>query len=219
MASTLADTRQASALGGPLAGLSFVAGVAGATAAADSQYPRPWAEPDEVRKYFTGSASAARLSAAGQLVSSAALIPFTASVARLAGRAGRGAGALRAAAIAGGAFAAATQAASALVSMALTREENDLTRVKKLHRVAFLTGGAVHGVGLGVLAGALGLAGLRSGELPRKLSISSLAVAPAGILSPLGLVSRPTMAVIPAGRFSALIVSGIAGARLSRLPR
>ena len=54
------------ALTGPLAGASFIGGVAAAMALADSPYPRPGAEPAEVRRYFRGSPGAARVSVVGQ---------------------------------------------------------------------------------------------------------------------------------------------------------
>jgi hypothetical protein len=57
------------ALSGALAGGSFVGGVAGAMALADSPYPRPGSEPAEIRRYFRGNAGAARLSVVGQLIS------------------------------------------------------------------------------------------------------------------------------------------------------
>jgi hypothetical protein len=46
--------------------------------------------------------------------------------------------------------------------------------------------------------------------------VASLAVAPLGILSPLSLAAERTMPIIPIGRFSALLVSGIASVGLSR---
>jgi hypothetical protein len=67
-----------------------------------------------------------------------------------------------------------------------------------------------------VLVGALGLAGLRTGELPRQLALAGLASAAAGSLSPLYFVWEPAAWFIPAGRFSGLLVSGIAGVRLRR---
>jgi len=85
------------ALSGALAGGSFVGGVAGAMALADSPYPRPGSEPAEIRRYFRGNSGAARLSVVGQLISAASLARFTASVARLAARSGRGSRGLRAA--------------------------------------------------------------------------------------------------------------------------
>jgi hypothetical protein len=76
----------------------------------------------------------------------------------------------------------------------------------------------VHTVGFGVLVGALGLAGLRTGELPRPLAVAALASATASLLSPLYFVAEPAGWFIPAGRFSGLLVSGIAGARLASAP-
>src|SRR5215204_443988 len=179
------------ALSGVLAGGSFVGGVAGAMALADSPYPRPGSEPAEIRRYFRGNAGAARLSVVGQLISAASLAQFTASVARLA--------------------------TSALLSAALTggRGEQDASAAA-LHRLMFAAGGPLHGVGFGVLVGSLGLAGLRTGELPRPLALAGLASTVAGLLSPLYFVWEPAAWFIPAGRFSGLLVSGIAGVRLSR---
>ena len=47
--------RDPGALSGTLAGVSFVGGVAGAMAVADSPYPRPGSEPAEIRRYFRGA--------------------------------------------------------------------------------------------------------------------------------------------------------------------
>jgi hypothetical protein len=112
---------------------------------------------------------------------------------------------------------AASLAASALLSAALTgrRGEQDASAVA-LHKLMFAAGGPVHGVGFGVLIGSLGLAGLRTGELPRPLALAGLASAAAGSLSPLYFVWEPAAWFIPAGRFSGLLVSGIAGVRLGR---
>jgi hypothetical protein len=204
-------------MSGLLAGVSFIGGVAGASARADDPYPRPWAQPAEVQKYFTENAGAARLSATGQAVSSLSLARFTASVAKLAGRAGKHAPALQAAAIAGGAVASASLGASALCAAALSGHRGrDETTAATLHRRGFQAGGPVHGAGFGVLCGALGLAGLCTAELPRPVAITALVSAGAGLLSPLYFVARPAGWLIPAGRFPGLIVSGIVGVRLSR---
>jgi hypothetical protein len=74
-------------MSGPLVGISFVGGVGGGLALADHPYPRPGSPPEEIRRYFGESSAPGRVSAAGQLVSAASLIPFTASVVRLGGRA------------------------------------------------------------------------------------------------------------------------------------
>jgi mannose-6-phosphate isomerase-like protein (cupin superfamily) len=212
-----AELRDPGALGGPMAGASFVAGVAGALALADAPYPRPGAEPADVRRYFGGNPGAARLSAAGQLISAASLARFAGSVADLASRSDRGSRGLRVAAVVGGALAAASLATSALCAAALTarRGEED-AHTASLHRLMFATGGPVHGAGFGLLVGSLGLAGLRTGELPVPLVITGLASAAVGLLSLLYFVWEPAAWLIPAGRFPGLVVSAIAGARLSR---
>jgi hypothetical protein len=209
--------RDPGALSGALAGVSFVGGVAGAMALADSPYPRPGSEPAEIRRYFRGNAGAARLSAVGQLISAASLARFTASVARLAGRSGRGSRVLRAAALAGGGLAATSLATSALLSTALSgRRGEQEASAAAMHRLMFAAGGPVHSAGFGMLVGSLGLAGLGTGELPRQLALAGLPSAAAGLLSPLYFVWEPAAWFIPAGRFSGLLVSGIAGVRLGR---
>jgi len=213
----LTSFRDPGALSGPLAGVSFVGGVAGAMALADSPYPRPGSEPAEIHHYFRGSSGAARLSVVGQLISAASLARFTASVARLAARSGRGSRGLQAAALAGGGLAVASLATSALLSAVLTgRRGEQASSAVALHRLMFAAGGPVHGAGFGVLVGSLGLAGLRTGALPRPLALAGLASAVAGLLSPLYFVAKPAAWFIPAGRFSGLLVSGIAGARFGR---
>jgi len=209
--------RDPGALSGLVAGVGFLAGVGAGVARAHSPYPRPWASPGDVAAYFTENAGPARLSATGQAVSAAALARFTPAVARLAGRSGPGAEAVRAAAIAGGALAAASLATSALCTGALSgRRGREEATAAALHRRAFAAGGPVHGVGFGVLCGALGLAGLRTGELPRPLALAGLVSAVPGVLSPLFFVAPPAGWLIPAGRFPGLVVSAAAGVRLAR---
>ena len=134
--------RDRGAVSGLLTGLSFVAGVGGGSALADSPYPRPGSEPAEVRRYFTENVRSARLSATGQLVSSASLARFTASVARLAGRSGKGSEGLRKAALAGGALAAASLATSGLHTLALGgRWGRDGEGAARLAQRGFVFGG------------------------------------------------------------------------------
>jgi len=213
------SSRDPGALSGTLAGVSFVSGVAGAVTLADSPYPRPGSEPADIRRYFRGNAGAARISVVGQLISAASLARFTVSVARLAARSGRRSRGLQSAALAGGGLAVASLAASALCAVALTgsRGERESSAVA-LHRLMFAAGGPVHGTGFGVLVGSLGLAGLRTSELPRPLAVAGLASAVAGLLSPLYFVWKPAAWFIPAGRFSGLLVGGIAGIHLGRRP-
>jgi hypothetical protein len=204
------------ALSGPLTGVAFIGGLAAGLAVADAPYPQPGAKPAAIKRYFRGSARAARISVAGQLVSAAGLARFTGSVAALARESGQGARGLQAAAAASGAVAAASLAASALTSLALTRPtRRSNARVAALHRRVFIAGGPVHTAAFGVLVGCLALAGRSTGRLPKALTTAGLASGCAGALSPLGLVVEPAVLLIPAGRVSGLVVSGIAGARLS----
>jgi hypothetical protein len=218
MPGTAASRPDRGALSGLLAGASFIAGVAGAMALADDPYPRPGSEPAQVRRYFGRNSGPARLSAAGQAISAASLVQFTASVVRLAGRSGRGARALQAAAVAGGGLAAGSLAAAAGYAAALTGPAGDSDAgAATLARRAFVAGGPVHTAAFGVLVGALGLAGLRGGELPRPLAIAGLASAAVSVASPLYFVAEPAGWLIPVGRFSGLVVSGVAAVRLARL--
>src|ERR671910_312360 len=171
--------RDPGAMSGLLTGVSFIAGVGGAVALADSPYPRPGSEPAEVRRYFTENSRSARLSATGQLISTASLARFTVSVARLAARWGK-------------------------------EDES----AAKLARRSFVFGGPIHGVGFGVLTGALALAELRTCELPRPVAIIGLVSAASGLLSPLYFLEEQAGWFIPVGRFSGLLVSGISGGRL-----
>jgi len=209
--------RDGFALAGPVAAASFVAGVAAGNGLSDAPYPRPGASPDAIRRYFSDNAGPARMSVAGQLISAASLGTFASSVARLARRSGPGSGALQAAAIAGGALSVATLGLSALTSLRLTQgQADDPETALRLHRRVFLTGGPLHGPAIGLLTGALGLAGLRTGALPRWLSTASLAAAAAGMLAPSSIKTDSTVLLIPASRFAGLLFAGIAGGMLAR---
>lgn len=215
-----ATIRDPVALAGPLVGLTFLTGFGTAMAKAKAPYPRPGSTPEQIQRYFQGSASAARISAAGQLLSSMALIPFTAAVLHLAGRTDHDARPLETAVMAGGALAAAGLATSAVCTAALTGDPGrQPERAATLSRWAFLAGGIVHGVGFGLLMGALGLAGQRTGALSRRLAQAGVASGVAGLLAPLYLAAEPAGWLIPLGRFSGLLISGIAGVQLARRAR
>ena len=74
----------------------------------------------------------------------------------------------------------------------------------------------IHTPAFGVLIGVMGLAGLRTGELPRPVAFTALGSASACLLAPLYLVAEPFAWFIPAGRFPGLIATGVAGAELAR---
>src|SRR5829696_3607229 len=206
--------RDLGALSGALAGVTFVGGLAGGLAIADVPYPRPGAGPAAIRRYFEGSARAARVSVAGQLLSAASLTRFTGTVAALA-RDARSRRLERATTVAGG-LASASLAASALTSLALTRGAGSNARAVALHRRLFVAGGPLHTAAFGALVGCLSLAGRRTERLPRALTAAGFAAAAAGALSPVSMVAEPAVLLIPAGRVWGLLVSGIAGTRISR---
>lgn len=200
------------ALSGALAGVGFVGGVAAAMTLSDAPYPRPGATVTDVQRYFSDNARPARISVAGQLVPAAALARFTGSVLRLASRP-----AVRAAAIGGGALATTSLVTSAVASAALTGRPGEReSTAASLHKLVFLAGGPVHCVGLGMLVGALGMAGIQTGQLPTPLAVAGLTAAGAAVLAPASMVAEPAMVAIPLGRLAALVVSGIAGVRLAR---
>lgn len=217
---------RSAAVTGPLVGAAFLGGVGTAVKLSDHPYPRPGADADAIRTYFTDGARGARVSATGQLVSATTLAAFSGAVASFARRSGRrglrrrrdpAADRLAAAAVAGGAVASAALAASGLHAAALTtRRAADPGRAVALHRRAFLAGGPTHGAGFGLLLGALGLAGLRGGTLPRPLAVAAVAAAVPNLLGPLYLVAEPAGWFIPMGRFPGLIVTGVAGAHIAR---
>jgi hypothetical protein len=215
---TTADPhRDLGALSGPFAGVCFAASLVALNALSKTRYPTPGAEPSAIRGFFSKEHKAARLGAASQLACAACLARFTRSVAARTIRANRNTRGLRAAAATGGALASASLTASALTTMALTTHRADRPEsADALYRLMFLTGGPVHGVGLGLLVGALGGAGLVTGELSPNLSKMALASCAAGALSPLALVAKPGIAFIPLGRLSCLLVIGIAGVRLAQ---
>jgi hypothetical protein len=196
---------------------TFLAGVVAANIWSDVPYPRPGSSPEQIRAFFRVDPRPARVSAAGQLISAVTLGRFAVSAARLARRADPRSGLLPAAVVVGGATATASLAASAgYTALLTTGRADDDARVLALHRRAFLAGGVAHGVGYGLLVGAVGLAGRRTGLLSPALAAAALASGVAGVLTPLYLVAEPAAWLIPIGRFSGLVITGIAGVRLAR---
>jgi hypothetical protein len=168
MTSIFADMQNPAALVDPLVCISFITGFVTALATAKSPYPRPGSTPEQIQTYFQESATSARISVAGQLLSSAALVPLTTAVLGLAGQTDQDPHWLETATIAGGGLATAGLATAAVCAAALIAPAGrQPERAVKLSRWAFLAGGLVHGVGFGLLVGALGLAGLRSGAISR----------------------------------------------------
>lgn len=207
--------RLPAAWGGPAATGLFAAGVVTALRTASSPYPRPGSTVAQVQDYFQGSAGPARISLAGQLASAAALIPYAEAVARLAASLPRRPGLARVARLAGFG-AAATLAASALTGAVLTGPTGrDPDAARRLHRWAFIAGGPLHAATLGLLMAVLASAGWRTGRLPRTVSVAAAVSGAAGLAAPLYLLDERLVLLVPAGRFSALLLATISGVELA----
>ncbi|MHC1561632.1 hypothetical protein ACR9E3_21950 [Actinomycetospora sp. C-140] len=200
------------AIAGPLVGGSFLTGVAAGLAVADVPFPRPGADAAALRAYYRGRPAAARISATGQLVSTAALARLTTVVARTTRRRW-----LRAAAAVGGTVAVGSLATSALTAATLTRTDGD-DELRRGAALAFAAGGPVHGVGFGLLTGALVLAGGEDGRLPRPAVVAGLAAGAAGIASPLWWLRPGAVWLVPAGRFPGLVLAALWGLRSPTTP-
>lgn len=209
-----ADRRETGALSGLLTGITFVGAIGGAIRLAESPIPRPGSDAEAIRKYWGGSAKAVRFSSTGQLISVALLARFTRSVARMARRANSKP--LEVAAVASGGWSVVTLANAAITHARLTgkAKDDDETAVRLARRV-FVSGGPVHGLGFGVLMAALALAGKKTGELPKPVVVAGLVSAGSSLASPLYFLWEDAGWLIPIGRFSGYIVSGIAGVRLA----
>ncbi len=120
----------------------------------------------------------------------------------------------------GAAAAAGSLATSALHKLALTADGTGTATDVTPHRGLFLAGGPVHPASFGIFTGCLSLAGRRTRRLPEPFTTAGLAaavaVAVAGMLSPLSLTIGPAVRLIPAARTSGLVVTGVAGVLLGR---
>jgi hypothetical protein len=197
---------------GPLVGATFLGGLGGAMARSEHPYPRPGATHDEIARYF--AQDAVWISVTGQLLSATSLTVWTGAVARLACRRRP----LRAAAITGGALSTAALGASAACTAALAARPEPSARSVRLHRAAFLAGGPTHGVGFGLLLGALGLTGRSTGRLSGRLANAALVAAVPNLVSPTYLVWPSAAWSIPAGRFPGLVITAVAGVQMASTP-
>ncbi|MGH2599111.1 MAG: hypothetical protein ACRDJ9_06955 [Dehalococcoidia bacterium] len=203
------------ALTGLLFGVITVAGLFGSAALAEGSYPMPDASIAEIRRFFAANATAAQAQAVWQFAAavllaafastaSAAIRPFNAALAGLAQ--------------AGGVLAAGFFALSATLVGALGSEQFSRAAevMQPAHLLGFLTGGALHVVFLGLLVGAVALAGHRYGILPRWVSWTGLISATLSVLSMLSLAVWEATPLLPIGRFSGILVLAAASVHFAR---
>ena len=204
-----------SALVGPLVGASFLAGVFGGIARAEGKFPRPGSTDAQVRDYYVHNAASARMSAAGQLISAVALARFATTIDDLARESGSPW--LRAVNALGSGIAVAALGTSGVTTARLSGAAgHDEKTAAALSRRSFVAGGPVHGLGFGLMTGALALAGQRTGRLGPGLVRTGLVSAVAGIASPSYFAAEQAGWLIPIGRFSGLVVAAAAGVRLAQ---
>ena len=116
----------------------------------------------------------------------------------------------------GGAVATVTLVASALASAALTSGPGrDQVSAARLHRLGLPDRRSGAQRRAGPAGEQPGRTGAHTGELPASLTRAAAVSSTVALLSPLSLAAPPTMAAIPAGRFSSLLVSGLSGPRIT----
>lgn len=207
------------ALAGPLSGVSFVAGVAGAVRLARAPFPRPGASGEDIRRYYTDSARAAEFSLSGQAVSVASLALFTRTAVRLAREGRPGSRALPLAVGVSGAASTLLLTGSALTGARLLRSpDRPDEELRHLARRAFDLGGPWHGVAYGVFTALLARGAADAGALASAGEWVGRGSALAGVAGPLYFRWEQAGWLIPIGRFSGYLVSGLVGVRVARRP-
>ncbi|MDX6256888.1 MAG: hypothetical protein QOJ11_3222 [Frankiales bacterium] len=194
----------------------LVAGLA-LSAALGGLFPSPYAHADTIRDYFLTQSDAVR---AGGILTFASSVPLAIYAATASARLRQlGVTAPGATiALAGGVLSAGALSLAGLLQWTLAqapvRTEGHLVRA--LQDLTFMTGGVMHVVFLGLLVAGIAVPGWLAGLLPRPAAYSGLAIAAIAELSTLSLVWQPMSALLPIGRFPALLRLIAAGALLPR---
>jgi hypothetical protein len=183
----------------------LVAGLA-LSATLGGVFPSPYAHADTIRHYFVTQSDAVR---AGGILTFASSVPLaiyaaTASARlRQLGMTAPGA----TIALAGGLLSAAALSLAGLLQWTLAQApvRADESLVRALQDLAFLTGGVMHVVFLGLLVAGIAVPGWLAALLPRPLAFAGLAIAVTAELSTLSLLWQPMSFLLPLGRFPALL--------------
>ncbi len=208
--------RDSGGLGGPLAGLLFTAAIAGAGRLAKGPFPGPGSSAEDTRTYYTKSRRAARFNVACQAASILAQSRYVAAMTRTAAQHSRHPRLLSGAVlVAGGiAVAALTTSAAVQASLTLPKERSDAELLATTRRV-FVFGGPIHGVANSVFTAATVVAAREAGLLGKTGGVLGLVSAAANLLTPAYFRWEPAGWLIPIGRFSSYLLSGVLGARLA----
>lgn len=213
---TVQRARDVGGLGGAAAGLLFTTAIAGAGRLADDPFPVPGSSAEVIRTYYRGSAKAARFNVACQALSVVAQARYVVAMARLASQHRTHPRVLGGVVLVAGGATVAALAASAATQAGLTAP-NDRTDAEVLAttRRVFVFGGPVHGVANGILMAATAVAARDSGLLGQKGMAVGLASTAANLSTPAYFRWEPAGWLIPIGRFSGYLLSGVIGVRLA----
>lgn len=208
--------RDVGGLGGPLAGLLFTTAIAGAGRLAKDPFPAPGSSAEIIRTYYRGSALAARFNVACQALSVLAQTRYVVAMAHVASRHPTHPRLLTGTVLLSGGVAVALLAASATIQASLTAPEDRTdAEVLATTRRVFVTGGPVHGVANGILTAATAAAARDTGLLGKTGARLGLLSAVANLITPAYFRWEPTGWLIPIGRFSSYLLSGVIGVRLA----
>ena len=177
--------------------------------------PLPYGSATAIQDYVAGHHGAAQAIAVGTFASSIPLAIYAATAsARLRQLGITAPGATIA--LAGGLLASAALTLSGLLAWTLSRPEvtSDVTLVRALYYLTYLTGGPWHIVTLGLLIAGISVPGLILGLLPRPVAWTGLAIALVAEVTTLALIWPGLSPLLPLARFTGLIWLIVAGAVL-----
>jgi hypothetical protein len=211
-----AVARDVGGLGGAAAGLLFTTAIAGAGRLAKDPFPGPGSSPEVTRTYYRGSAGAVRFNVACQALSALAHARYVVAMARLASRHPTHPLVLTGVVMVAGGATVAALAASATIQAGLTvpKDRSDAEVLATTRRV-FVFGGPVAGVANGILTAATAVAARDSGLLGRTGVVVGQLSTVANLITPAYFRWEPAGWLIPIGRFSGYILSGVIGVRLA----
>jgi hypothetical protein len=191
--------------------LLLVAGVA-VSIALGGAFPSPFGDPADIAAYFAEQSGAARATGVFAFASAVPLAIYAATAGSRLRSLGVTAPGATIAQV-GGTLAAAMLALSGLVAWVLSRPvvRTEVSLVRALHDLSFLTGGAAHVVFLGLLLAGLAAPGLILGLLPRALAVTGLVIAAVAEASTVSLIWDAAAILLPIARFAGLIWLVVAG--------
>jgi hypothetical protein len=211
-----AAARDIGGFGGLLAGLLFSTAITGAGRLAKDPFPALGSSADVIRTYYSGSARAARFNVACQALSVLAQTRYVVAMTRVASRHPARPRLLATTVFLSGGAAVALLAASASTQASLTaaKERTDAEVLATTHRV-FVSGGPIHGVANGVFTAATTIAARDTGLLGKTGARLGPLSAVANLITPAYFRWEPAGWLIPIGRFSGYLHSGVIGVRLA----